>query len=596
MRRTPSTWNGSPEWDAQASASRSGGRSSPSRTMPSAWIGLLHERGSIGLSTSPTDQATRAVGGQRDHGAVVVTLDEPVADDLGDGDGGHRHCAIANGRRAGAGIGPVATLAGWSRADAPTLPDARGSWPTSSCSPAGRWPPRRRSTSPGSPVTLDAAGGARWARRSSWSTPRACRWPGSLPTVRSRRSRTPSTGRSAASTSRRRRRASSTPARRSSRSSTRSPRPSSTSCAASADPVVLLALTGPGTPDLSPVALLRASLAAAGTAARRRPWSPSRWRPTATPQVDHELGVQVVAAYAGPDPVLALGDGRDGDVPRRRRGRSSTPTSRRRSVAGLVLFFTGLSGSGKSTVAQAVIDALLEAGERTVTSLDGDVVRRNLSAGLTFSREDRETNIRRIGWVAAEISRHGGVAVCSPIAPFDATRQDVRAMTEAAGGAFFLVHVATPLEECERRDRKGLYAKARRGEIPDFTGISSPYEEPDGRRPADRHHRTHHRGLPRRGAGRTQHGGVHRHRPTASPTRRPRRSPSRSACSSCVRRTSAARRTSSCGHASCSGPDSGVEVSSAGTHGSTPQPVSDTMEAEFARCGTETDRVPQPAG
>ena len=143
-----------------------------------------------------------------------------------------------------------------------------------------------------------------------------------------------------------------------------------------------------------------------------------------------------------------------------------------------MLFFTGLSGSGKSTVAQAVIDALLEAGERTVTSLDGDVVRRNLSAGLTFSREDRETNIRRIGWVAAEISRHGGVAVCSPIAPFDATRQDVRAMTEAAGGAFFLVHVATPLEECERRDRKGLYAKARRGEIPDFTGISSPYEEP----------------------------------------------------------------------------------------------------------------------
>jgi len=113
-----------------------------------------------------------------------------------------------------------------------------------------------------------------------------------------------------------------------------------------------------------------------------------------------------------------------------------------------------------------------------VTSLDGDVVRRNLSAGLTFSREDRETNIRRIGWVAAEISRHGGVAVCSPIAPFDETRQQVRGMAEEAGGAFFLVHVATPLEECERRDRKGLYAKARRGEIPEFTGISSPYEEP----------------------------------------------------------------------------------------------------------------------
>ena len=124
------------------------------------------------------------------------------------------------------------------------------------------------------------------------------------------------------------------------------------------------------------------------------------------------------------------------------------------------------------------MDRLLEHGVRTVTTLDGDVVRRHLSAGLTFSKEDRETNIRRIGWVAAEISRHGGLAVCSPIAPFDATRKQVRQMVADAGGAFFLVHVATPLEECERRDRKGLYAKARRGEIPEFTGISSPYEEP----------------------------------------------------------------------------------------------------------------------
>ena len=144
-----------------------------------------------------------------------------------------------------------------------------------------------------------------------------------------------------------------------------------------------------------------------------------------------------------------------------------------------MLFFTGLSGSGKSTLARALMDRLLEQGGRTVTSLDGDVVRRNLSAGLTFSKEDRETNIRRIGWVAAEIARHGGIAVCCPIAPFDETREQVREMVEDAGGAFFLVHVATPLEECERRDRKGLYAKARRGEIPEFTGISSPYEEPD---------------------------------------------------------------------------------------------------------------------
>jgi len=145
---------------------------------------------------------------------------------------------------------------------------------------------------------------------------------------------------------------------------------------------------------------------------------------------------------------------------------------------GLVVFFTGLSGSGKSTLARALVDLILEQGARSVTSLDGDVVRRNLSAGLTFSKEDRETNIRRIGWVAAEISRHGGVAICSPIAPFDATRQDVRSYVADAGGAFFLVHVATPLEECERRDRKGLYAKARAGEIPEFTGISSPYEAP----------------------------------------------------------------------------------------------------------------------
>ncbi len=150
-----------------------------------------------------------------------------------------------------------------------------------------------------------------------------------------------------------------------------------------------------------------------------------------------------------------------------------------RSRQGLVVFFTGLSGSGKSTLARGVVDHILEYGDRTVTSLDGDVVRHHLSKGLGFSRADRETNIMRIGFVAAEIARHGGVAVCSPIAPFAATRQRVREMVEAAGGGFVLVHVATPLEECERRDRKGLYAKARAGEIPDFTGISSPYEEPD---------------------------------------------------------------------------------------------------------------------
>lgn len=149
-----------------------------------------------------------------------------------------------------------------------------------------------------------------------------------------------------------------------------------------------------------------------------------------------------------------------------------------RSRRGVTIFFTGLSGSGKSTIARALHDVVLERGTRTVTLLDGDVVRRHLSAGLSFSRADRETNIRRIGFVAAEIGRHGGVAICSPIAPFDATRQEVRRMVEDGGGGFVLVHVATPLAECERRDRKGLYARARAGQIPDFTGISSPYETP----------------------------------------------------------------------------------------------------------------------
>jgi sulfate adenylyltransferase len=241
-------------------------------------------------------------------------------------------------------------------------------------------------------------------------------------------------------------------------------------------PVTLLALTGTGTPWLSPVGLVRATRAAAALL----PDAVVVTVPLAAhgdPEADHALGVQVVAAFAQGDPIHALQDD-EGDLPDAVAAvvdHDRPPPERQ----GLVLFFTGLSGSGKSTLARALVDRLLEQGLRTVTSLDGDVVRRNLSAGLTFSREDRETNIRRIGWVAAEISRHGGVAVVSPIAPFDATRQQVRAMVEDAGGAFFLVHVATPLEECERRDRKGMYAKARAGIIPEFTGISSPYEEPE---------------------------------------------------------------------------------------------------------------------
>ena len=242
--------------------------------------------------------------------------------------------------------------------------------------------------------------------------------------------------------------------------------------------VVLVALVGHGTPALSAVGLLRASLAAA----RRLDDAAVVAVPLGThgdAMVDHDLGVRVLAAYAGEDPVIGLPEGAQ-DAPLSDEIAAIVEFDRPPAgEQGVVLFFTGLSGSGKSTVARAVMDHLLEEGGHTITSLDGDVVRRNLSAGLTFSKVDRETNIRRIGWVAAEISRHGGVAICSPIAPFAATRRQVREMVEDAGGAFFLVHVTTPLEECERRDRKGLYAKARRGEIPEFTGISSPYEEPD---------------------------------------------------------------------------------------------------------------------
>ena len=146
---------------------------------------------------------------------------------------------------------------------------------------------------------------------------------------------------------------------------------------------------------------------------------------------------------------------------------------------GKVIFFTGFSGSGKSTIARAVTEQL--AVSRTVTLLDGDVVRTHLSKGLGFSREDRDTNIRRIGWVAAEVAKHGGIAVCAPIAPYDETRRWVRNAVERAAGAgsMLLVWVSTPLEICEQRDTKGLYAKARAGQISGFTGIDDPYEPPE---------------------------------------------------------------------------------------------------------------------
>jgi sulfate adenylyltransferase len=148
-----------------------------------------------------------------------------------------------------------------------------------------------------------------------------------------------------------------------------------------------------------------------------------------------------------------------------------------RSKQGFTVFFTGFSGSGKSTIANALMVKLMEMGGRPVTLLDGDVVRKNLSSELGFSKEHRDLNIRRIGYVASEITKNGGIAICAPIAPYATTRRAVREDIESFG-AFVEVHVATSIEECERRDRKGLYKLAREGKIKEFTGISDPYDVP----------------------------------------------------------------------------------------------------------------------
>jgi sulfate adenylyltransferase len=148
------------------------------------------------------------------------------------------------------------------------------------------------------------------------------------------------------------------------------------------------------------------------------------------------------------------------------------------SKQGFTLFFTGLSGSGKSTIANAVMTKLMEAGGRRVTLLDGDVVRKHLSSELGFSREHRNLNIERIGFVASEITKNGGIAICAPIAPYAVSRRSVREMIEPQGG-FLEIHISTPLEVCEARDRKGLYAKARAGVLKEFTGVTDPDEEPE---------------------------------------------------------------------------------------------------------------------
>ncbi len=148
------------------------------------------------------------------------------------------------------------------------------------------------------------------------------------------------------------------------------------------------------------------------------------------------------------------------------------------SSQGLTVFLTGLSGAGKSTIAKVLYSRFMEMGTRPVTLLDGDIVRRNLSSELNFSREHRDINVRRIGFVAKEITKNRGIAICAPIAPYEKTRSEIRLAIEEHGG-FFEIHVSTPIEECEKRDRKGMYAKARAGLLKGFTGVDDPYEEPE---------------------------------------------------------------------------------------------------------------------
>lgn len=259
-------------------------------------------------------------------------------------------------------------------------------------------------------------------------------------------------------------------------------------------PVLLLVLAGEGSPQLvDAVTLVRATLATAATL----PGADVVVVPLARgidAAADAARRALVLAAYgslnaisldtvASTEPLDVIRAALDSGSPLAP-GTFAAPVEdllrrahRRLDQRGLTVLFTGLSGSGKSTLARALVETVTERVGRTATLLDGDVVRQMLSAGLTFSRPDRELNVRRIGFVAAEINRHGGLVVCCPIAPYAATRAEVRSMVEAVGH-FVLVHVSTPLAECERRDRKGLYAKARAGLIPEFTGISDPYEAP----------------------------------------------------------------------------------------------------------------------
>ena len=145
---------------------------------------------------------------------------------------------------------------------------------------------------------------------------------------------------------------------------------------------------------------------------------------------------------------------------------------------GFTVFFTGLSGSGKSTLANGLCVKLSEKNDRVITLLDGDIVRTHLSSELGFSKKHRSLNVRRIGYVAGEITKHGGIAICAPIAPYQSDRQSNKDLISQLGG-YIEIYVSTSLEKCEERDSKGLYKLAREGKIKEFTGISDPYEIPE---------------------------------------------------------------------------------------------------------------------
>jgi sulfate adenylyltransferase len=199
----------------------------------------------------------------------------------------------------------------------------------------------------------------------------------------------------------------------------------------------------------------------------------------ALPWPNGELNPEDLARAYGATEIINGAERYAADAPHEYPASSAAEIERARNGAwkkGAVVFFTGLSGSGKSTVAAALAELLRDEGARGVTLLDGDVMRRSISAGLGFDRASRNTNVQRLGVAAAEVARAGGIGIAAPIAPFAEGRALAR--EAAAGLPFLLVHINTPLEICEQRDRKGLYAKARAGEISEFTGISSPYETP----------------------------------------------------------------------------------------------------------------------